>query len=415
MSLRTLAIDFGTSNSAAAIPEGPGLRRVPLEPGSDTIPTAVFFRPGTQGMLVGSAANEALIAGEEGRYMRAIKSVLGTELMHEKRPIGGRRQTLSEVVTAFLIKVKSRAEAVTGQQFDGVLSGRPVRFHSADAQRDQQAEADLRACYEAAGFSRVTFRFEPEAAALTSHAAVADGRIGLVVDIGGGTSDFTVFRRTGASIEVLASHGIRLGGTNFDHAVSVRQAMPLLGRGGQLRREMGAGLVPVPNAIYSDLATWEKIPFVYGPKALRDVRAMERLAVEPRRLARLGAVIEHETGHSLAFAVEAGKIAANGAQAGAHIDMHMVEAGLIAPISPDALAATLAPFGPDLRAAALAPVAAANLVPSDVGCVIFVGGSSLMRLVVDEMQAAFPTADVQQAAAFTAVVDGLALAVGQMG
>ena len=110
--------------------------------------------------------------------------------------------------------MKQRAEAQSGQQFDAVLSGRPVHFHSDDPARDCRAQDDLRACYHAAGFERVSFLFEPEAAALASHGADRLGEIGLIVDIGGGTSDFSVFRATGAGVSVLASHGVRIGGTD---------------------------------------------------------------------------------------------------------------------------------------------------------------------------------------------------------
>ena len=132
----TLAIDFGTSNSAVAILTPEGLRRLPLEAGGDTLPTAVFFPARGGAMKIGEAAGAALIAGEEGRYMRALKSVLGTALFHDSRLIGGRRRTLADVVTAFLSTVKERAEAVSGIRFENALSGRPVHFHTADPDRD---------------------------------------------------------------------------------------------------------------------------------------------------------------------------------------------------------------------------------------------------------------------------------------
>ena len=37
------AIDFGTSNSAIALPSADGVRLVELEPGQRTMPTAVFY------------------------------------------------------------------------------------------------------------------------------------------------------------------------------------------------------------------------------------------------------------------------------------------------------------------------------------------------------------------------------------
>lgn len=168
MTQPVLAIDFGTSNSAAAILEDGAVRRVAIEAGDETLPTAVFFPADGGRMEIGAAAARALVEGEEGRYMRALKSVLGTALLHEKRLIGGRRRSLAEIVAAFLAAVKARAEAETGHVFTRALSGRPVHFHSGDPDRDARAEKDLRACYHAAGFEDVRFMPEPEAAALAS-------------------------------------------------------------------------------------------------------------------------------------------------------------------------------------------------------------------------------------------------------
>ena len=76
MTAQTLAVDFGTSNSAAAILEDGKPRRVPIEDGADTLPTSVFFPHGGDEMLIGRAADAALMGGDEGRYMRALKSIL---------------------------------------------------------------------------------------------------------------------------------------------------------------------------------------------------------------------------------------------------------------------------------------------------------------------------------------------------
>lgn len=405
--MSTLAIDFGTSNSAAAVLVNGTPRRIALEAGADTLPTAVFF-PAEGGLVIGSAAGRALIDGEDGRYMRALKSVLGTALFHESRPIGGKRRSLAEVVTAFLVEVKARAEAETGQVFSRVLSGRPVHFHSDDPERDARAEADLAACYHAAGFETVAFRFEPEAAALASADLGQAGGLGLVVDIGGGTSDFTVFRRTG-SVEIVASHGIRLGGTDFDQALSLAEAMPLLGLGGELTRTFGEGLLPVPKALYVDLATWAKIPFLYTRDTERAVEDMRRHAVEPEKLARLATVISEHLGHDLAFAVEAGKIGANGG-ARAEIALGMIEPGLSRPLTPGALAAALGRYRDDLRGAMYAVLMQAGVRPHEIGTVVLVGGSSLMGMIAEEAALVCPGAEMARAQAFTAVVDGLALA-----
>ena len=405
----TIALDFGTSNSAAAMLLDGKVRRLAIETSADTLPTAVFFPVDHGVMKVGTAATEALIAGEEGRFMRAMKSVLGTALFHEPRLIGGRRRTLSDIVTKFLVEVKQRAEAVAGQRFERVLSGRPVHFHTQNADRDARAEADLRACYKGAGFSGVAFRLEPEAAALAVHELTRAGEIGLVVDIGGGTSDYSVFRSDGQNLTILASHGFRLGGTDFDRAISMTHAMPWLGLGGHLRREMGEGLLPVPRQIYLDLATWAKIPFLYTQETRVSVAVMVKLAVKPRLMRRLAKVLQTELGHDLAFAVEAGKIAANGGAATA-IDMGRIEAGLAVPISAASVDRALLRFREALGGAASEVCSMAGITAADVGSVVLVGGSSLMRVVSDEVRARFPKAEMRASEPFTAVVDGLALA-----
>lgn len=418
MTPATLAVDFGTSNTAAAILDRGRVLRLPIDAGADTLPTAIFFPVRGEAARIGQAAGEALIAGMEGRYMRALKSVLGTPLLHEQRLIGGRRQSLSDVIAAFLAELRLRAEAFTGLRLTRALSGRPVHFHSADngvvtgpdSPRDRQAEDDLRGCYLAAGFDDVAFRLEPEAAALACHGLGASGAAGLIVDIGGGTSDFSVFRADGDKVRILASHGIRLGGTNFDHVISMQHVMPLLGHGGDLRREMGPGRLPMPNALFVDLATWEKIPFLYTPEARREALRLKRLAFEPGKLGRLVTVIEEEHGHELAFAVERGKIAANGPEGDARIAMGGIEPGLAARLTAGSLDRAMADFGLRLRGAAEDTIRLAGLTPESIGTVILVGGSSLMRFVRDGMAALCPAARIEQSEAFTAVVDGLALA-----
>lgn len=408
--MQTLAIDFGTSNSAVAVARQGRIHRIPIEPGGDTLPTAVFFPADRGAMRIGTAAADALVAGQEGRYMRALKSALGLPLLHESRLIGGRRRTLADITAAFLAEIRDRAEAKTGMVLRRVLSGRPVHFHTRDPRKDAQAEADLRACFQAAGFEDISFMAEPEAAALASHRPGSDAMLGLVVDIGGGTSDFSIFRSTGDQLEIVASHGIRLGGTDFDHAVSMAHAMPLLGLGGQLRRVMGNELLPIPRAPYVDLSTWAKIPFVYTPETLRMAADMARMAVDRAALTRFHAVIEHELGHELAFAVERGKIAANGPSGAGLIAMDEIEPGLGAPVTAASLDAAIAAYRDGLRRAVADTIALAGITPGAIGEVILVGGSSLMRFVMDDIRASLPQARLRTAEVFTAVVDGLARA-----
>lgn len=406
----TLGIDFGTSNSSAAHMVDGRPTLIDMTPGNTSLPTTFFFDFDTRQTLMGDPAIRALLDGDDGRFMRALKRVLGTTLMHERRQILNDRITFVDIIARFLSSLRSRAQTQTGLTFDRALSGRPVVFHGADDPREKQAEDDLRACYHAAGFETVEFLPEPEAAAIAAGATARPGEIGLIVDIGGGTSDFSVFRATETGAQILANHGIRIGGTDFDRAVSIALAMPLLGRGTDIRNQIGAGVLPAPNALFNDLATWERIPFLYTAQTRRAVDQMARLAQDPARFARLTATLRDELGHDIAFAVEAGKIAANGGDTTAHIDLAEVERGLRVPLTATDLTAILSPFGHDLTDAAARTIDLAGLAPRDIDRIVYVGGSSMMAMVPTAMAALLPDAAHEFSEVFTAVASGLALA-----
>ena len=412
--MATLGIDFGTSNTAAGVMLDGKPHLITVEAGRTTLPTSVFFDFDTKTTRYGSAANAALIDGREGRFMRALKSVLGTPLMHETRRIAYERLTLIEVVARFLAMLKERAEAEMGVRFDRALSGRPVQFHSTDAARNARAEDDQRAAYEVAGYQDVDFMYEPEAAALAS-GPLDKGALGLVIDIGGGTSDFSIFARDGDATRISASHGVRVGGTDFDRAISIAEVMPLLARGAEVRNTLGDGRHTAPKAIFNDLATWQKIPFVYTPDNRQMAADFAKLGVDPRLFRRLKTVLEMELGHDIAFAVEAGKIAINAPDAReAMIDLDVVEKDLSANLTKSVITATLANYAAQIRRCAAETLTMADVVPAQIGKIVFVGGSSLLQVVEGEMVAMFPNAELERAEAFTAVADGLAIAAARV-
>ena len=405
-----LGVDFGTSNSAAGYLHQGHPRLIEVSPGRTTLPTTFFFDFDTRETLIGEPANAALLEGAEGRFMRALKRVLGTSLMHEKRQLLNERVTFVDIIGKFLRSLKERAEAESGQTFDRVLSGRPVVFHGADAAREARAEADLKACYLKAGFSEVRFMPEPQAAAISSGALDQSGTMGLIVDIGGGTSDFSLFRSGNDGVTILANHGVRIGGTDFDRAISIARVMPLLGKGTTLRKLYGPGTTSVPGAIYNDLATWEKIPFLYTPKNRRDAREMVQLAHEPRKMTRLQTVLDRELGHDVAFAVEKAKIQANSGTEPSEIRLDEIEKALAAPLGPEDFKTILASHAEMLRDGADETLRLAGASTADVERIIYVGGSSLLSIVSDTLRRQFPDADHSFTEVFTAVADGLAIA-----
>ena len=276
-------LDFGTSNSAIGVAsDGIAPALAPLEDGRTLMPSAVFFDYETKGRaLFGNEAIAAYVGQTEGRLMRALKSILGSPLIDEKTSVGGRKVALREVVAIFVSHLKRRAEAFAGREIEAVVHGRPVRFVDDDEAADARAQAVLDAVARQAGFREIAFVYEPIAAAYHYERTVQAEELVLIADIGGGTSDFSVVRigpqRRGhadRADDILATAGVRLGGTDFDMSLSLAAVMPLLGLGTRLVDKD----LPMPKAPYYELATWATINFAYTHKNERELAGSQAVA-----------------------------------------------------------------------------------------------------------------------------------------
>lgn len=417
------AIDFGTSNSAVALPRpNGGVRLVELEPGFQTMPTAVFYRADTPPQqleadrLYGRAAVAAYVDGIDGRLMRSMKSILGASLLEQSTDIGGGRAVrYRDVVSGYLRRLKQCAEAEAGMPITRVVLGRPVFFVDDDAERDASAQAALESAAHAVGFGDVSFQYEPIAAALDHESQIDHEQLVLVADIGGGTSDFSVVRvgparrgRAERRDDILANHGVHRAGTDFDRHVELASILPLLGyrslrptRAGEVARE-------VPHAVYFDLATWHLINTVYAPARLAEVRGMKAWYAEPRHHARLMITVTQRLGHALAAAAEQAKI--DVAQQGqAQIDLSALERGLAATLHEAGAAAAIETDLARIVLAARETVRLAGVAPPAVDVVYFTGGSTGLTPLVDRIAACFPAAQRLRGDRYASVAQGLGL------
>jgi hypothetical chaperone protein len=407
------AIDFGTSNSAIAIPDPTGgMRLVELEQGQRTMPTAVFYfaegRHDADGppRAFGRAAVAAYIEGHDGRLMRSMKSILGSPLIDQTTDVGGGRGAkYSDIVAGYL----KRLRRLAGEPTRAVL-GRPVFFVDGEPARDATAQAQLEACARAVGFSEVHFQYEPIAAAFDFEQQATREQLVLVADIGGGTSDFSIVRvgparmaRLARRDDILASHGVHIAGTDFDRHIELAGLLQEFGY-----RATGPTGREVPSGIFFDLSTWHLINTCYSPLRVAEWRGMKSWFSDVRQHARLMTVLEERLGHELAARAEGAKIAISGG-ADTTVDLSHVEPGLVLPLSEktavDALRADL----DRIIATAHETVAQAGLRPDQIDALYFTGGSTGLRLLVDGMAAGFPAAARVTGDRFASVATGLGL------
>lgn len=403
-------LDFGTSNSAIGVARGSELALAPLENGKTLMPSAVFFDYEHRGRAVfGSEAIAAYVGQAEGRLMRALKTILGSPLMAEKTNVGGRMVPLTEVVGVFVRHLKAKAEAFAGAEITSVVHGRPVRFVDSDDEADARAEGVLREGATKAGFRDIVFVPEPIAAAYDYERTVDREELVLVADIGGGTSDFSVIRigpdrssRAERADDILATAGVRIGGTDLDTDLSLDAAMPLLGLGTRLIDKN----LPMPRALFHELATWATINFAYTYKNERDVAELVAEAVEPEKVERLLSLLRKRLGHRLAFAIEDAKIELSAADRAA-IDMSFLEPGLAATTTRAGFEKSVRTRTERLHQAARGCIAAAGLKSEAIDTIFFTGGSSLVPAVRATIARAAPAARPATGSDFESVAMGL--------
>jgi hypothetical chaperone protein len=408
-----LGIDFGTSNSAVACVAGRELARMlPLEGAATTIPTAVFFNTEDRSTHFGRDAVALYLAGTEGRLMRSLKSLLGSSLMQDQTEIGHQRVSFEDIIALFLSELAARAHRQLGVRPARVVIGRPVHFVDDDPERDREAEATLRRAALNAGLGNVDFQYEPIAAAFDYERRVARESLVLIVDIGGGTSDFTVVRlgpermaKTERAGDVLATTGVHIGGTDFDQRLSVECVMPQFGF-----RHIGPQGREVPSRTFFDLSSWHLINWLYAPKALRQVQELRINYLDTRLHDRLMTVLADRQGHRIASEVEEAKIGTSMTKNDVAIDLSFAEPKLSALLRAGDMERLLSALLDSVVACARDCVGRAGLRNDQLDAIYLTGGSSALRPFQSTLRQAFPGTEVIEGDLFGGVASGLAYA-----
>ncbi|MCL2465920.1 MAG: Hsp70 family protein [Micrococcales bacterium] len=203
-----LTIDFGTVNTAAAWRRDGQVEKVVLEPGSDTMPSAVV-RTGSL-WRVGQAAVNAR-RGNPDTFVASPKAHLGQEPV----VLGDETVTPAELVSHVLKAARERAvRSVDGTEPDQLVLTHPEHW-------EPTRLAALHEAARLAGFRDEQVLTLPEpVAAVHGHtvpASLPAGSRMAVVDVGGGTCDVAVVETTHDAVVVVAREGDeQLGGNDLD-------------------------------------------------------------------------------------------------------------------------------------------------------------------------------------------------------
>lgn len=451
-----IGIDFGTTNSTAAVYDGERVLLVGLEEDDPIMPSATYIDRELK-TLTGQAAIDRYIEDNTGRTVELIPEVIaetsqfvehgdsehpapvetstqriygkplvdsglqGRLFRGTKRLLGDSRVRrlmvfdhpfrLVALITPILLRIRKALQRHVDPCEEAHL-GHPVTFEGRERFRNQTALSRLGEAYKYAGISRQRFYPEPIAAAVSYLAAnpeVAGDHL-LTLDFGGGTLDFCVLRRLPGEIDVVTTYGIALGGDHIDQRLFRELLFPLLGRGERWRRRgMDREIeTEFPFEEYEDLLLNWAVTYTLNQNRYT-TPVMERLeqgGPGAEKFRRLNELIQRNLSYQVFQAIKDFKARLSYEEQAVldipelDVEIHLSRAEFETLIS-DLL---------DRVAEALdATLTRAELAPEAVDVVLRTGGSSLIPAVRRILDMRFPGRVVDHDP-FTSVAAGLAIA-----
>jgi hypothetical chaperone protein len=453
-----IGIDFGTSNSSVALFDGQKLAGVRLEPETDApevMPSALYLdrelraeigRAAIETYLLENAGRTVVLQAEDigeitftvsegdsirgseggsitttarvhaftdreqpGRMFRGVKRWLGNSAL-ERVQVFDARYRIVALVTPVLKHLAERATDAAGGAAPRVYVGRPVHFEGGSAQADATASARLAEACGYAGLDDATLYPEPVAAALSFlHARGAEpGSVVLAFDFGGGTLDLTLLRNSASSFEILATHGVPIGGDEINRRVYRDAVFPALGEGAQVWDAFHTRKLPFDFRAFSDrLLNWP-LAYELNTSANRELIRISMQAGGDAAIAlrRLLSLIDGNHAYRVFQAIERAKLSLSLSE---DTSIQVPELALELPLSRERFERIIEGVLSEIDEGVQRTLTLAGLEPSQIDVVVRTGGSSQIPAVVRLLERHFGDRVVEHGV-FTSIAAGLAIA-----
>ena len=411
----TLGLDFGTTNSVAAIARR-GISELLALQGPDgpdpAFRSALCFweddavAGGTAAEAGPWAIAEYLEYPQGSRFLQSFKSVAANPSF-EHATIFERRYRFEDLGQTFLTKMAARAGGMLDQA-TRIVVGRPVEYagYRPDAALARQ-RYDL--MFAKLG-AEVHYVYEPLGAAFSYASRISEPATILVADFGGGTSDFSVVRieAPGAARRCvpLGHAGVGIAGDRFDARIVDQLVMPLLGKGGSYRSFDKT--LEIPRGYFADFADWSRLALMRNRRTIAELEKLKKSALDPAAIGRMIAVIEEELGFQLHEAVGQVKRDLSSAD---HACFRFSGAGLAieAEVTRAEFEAWIAPDIARIEDAVDLVLERAAIAPAAIDRVFLTGGSSLTPRVRRMFTDRFGDDRIATGGELTSIAHGLAL------
>jgi hypothetical chaperone protein len=304
----SLGLDFGTTNTVAALADGRGGSRLVEFAGEQA--TGAIFRTALcfweeNGIASDAgpwAISEYLQSPLDCRFVQSFKSVAASQSF-ERAQIFKKPFRFEDLGRLFLKRLVEHAGGQLDKRPRRVIVGRPVEYAGA---RPDAALARQRYDLMLEGFSvELHYVYEPLGAAHSYASRLAEPATILVADFGGGTTDFSIVRVAAPGSErrcvPLAFAGVGIAGDQLDRRIVDKLVLPLVGKGGSYRSFVK--VLEIPAGHFHDFADWSRLALMRNPRTIEELRRLQRAAIEPKAIGKMITLIEHEQGFPLYDAV----------------------------------------------------------------------------------------------------------------
>ncbi|HEY0026730.1 MAG TPA: Hsp70 family protein [Allosphingosinicella sp.] len=408
-----LGLDFGTTNSVAAIACGGRSALVPLlgPDGADPVfRSALCFWEEEARIAVEAgpwAVAEYLEYPEGSRFIQSFKTVAASPSF-EHATIFERRHRFEDLGRTFVRKLAEHSGGALAGKAARVVVGRPVAYagHRPD---ESLARERYNAVFADLG-AELHYVFEPMGAAFSFAAGLTEPATVLVADFGGGTSDFSLVRiaAPGAVRRCvpLGHAGVGIAGDRFDYRILDNLVMPLLGKGGSYRSF--DKVLEIPGGYFNDFADWSRLAFMRNRRTLAELDKLRRAALDPLPIARMIAVVEQELGYRLYEAV--GQVKRDLSVSGeARFRFSGGGLSIEAEVTRAAFEGWIAPDIERIEDALGWAMASAGVSVGEVDRVFLTGGSSLIPRIRSLFASRFGAERIASGNELTSIAHGLAL------
>lgn len=453
-----IGIDFGTSNSSVALFDGEKLVavRLELEEPAEVTPTALYLdrdlqaeigrsavetylrenagrnvelRPEELGEIVITTAGGELIQGPKqdggaittsvvvhaltdldlpGRLFRGVKRWLGNNRIDRVRVFGSRYRIVALITPVLKALAEAGADAA-GSARSAVYVGRPVHYEGRSEEADRVGAERMEEACRYAGLEDVTLYPEPIAAALSFLHERPDesARTVLAFDFGGGTLDLTAMRSHGTDFEILATHGVAIGGDEIDRRLYRAVVFPALGQGARVPNAFDTGLEPFAFREFEDrLLNWQLAYELNRPELRELIRLGARAGGETaEKLDRLYELVTCNQAYRVFQGIERAKVELSRAT---EARIQVPELDLDLPVTRERFESVIASLLEDIDACVARTLELAGVTASEIDVVVRTGGSSQIPAVCTLLERYFGDRVVAHGI-FTSIAAGLAL------